>query len=36
MSTFSESQIQDLRELQRAAVELNTETVIIGAMAIDC
>ena len=33
MSTFSESQIQDLRELQSAARGLGAEAVIIGAMA---
>jgi predicted nucleotidyltransferase len=33
MSTFSELQLQDLRELQRAARELNAEPVVIGAMA---
>ena len=33
MSSFSESQIQDLRDLQRAIRELGAEAVIIGAMA---
>jgi hypothetical protein len=30
MITFSKSQIEDLRDLQRATRDLGTETVIIG------
>jgi hypothetical protein len=33
VKTFTESQIQDLIELQRASEELGAEVVIIGAMA---
>ena len=33
MSAFSESQLQDLRDLQGVARDLGAEAVIIGAMA---
>ena len=33
MNTFSESQLQDLKDLQQAARSLGSEAVIIGAMA---